>query len=57
MGGHWKEATAPDGRPAGWYLVDAVALRRVFREWCVLFHHEHELHFGTNRPRIATEIG
>lgn len=24
-------------------------------EWCVLFHHEHELHFGTNRPRIATE--
>ena len=24
-------------------------------QWCVLFHHEHELHFGTNRPRLATE--
>ena len=24
-------------------------------DWCVLFHHEHEIHLGTNRPRIATE--
>jgi len=24
-------------------------------DWCILFHHEHEIHFGTNRPRIATE--
>lgn len=24
-------------------------------EWCVLFHHEYEIHFGTNLPRIATE--
>ena len=24
-------------------------------EWGVLFHHEHELHFGTNRPRVATD--
>lgn len=23
-------------------------------DWCVLFHHEHEIHFGTNRPRNAT---
>lgn len=32
VGGHWKDATAPDGRPKGWYLVDAVTLRRTFRE-------------------------
>ena len=24
-------------------------------DWCLLFHHEHEIHFGTNHPRIATE--
>lgn len=23
-------------------------------DWCLLFHHEHEIHFGTNRPRSAT---
>lgn len=32
VGGHWKDATAPDGRPKGWYLVDALTLRRTFRE-------------------------
>ena len=32
VGGHWKDATAPGGRPKGWYLVDAVTLRRTFRE-------------------------
>ncbi len=31
VGGHWKEATAHDGRPAGCYLVDAVTLRRAYR--------------------------
>jgi Putative transposase/Transposase zinc-binding domain len=30
--GQWKDATAPDGRSTGWYLVDAVTLRRTFRE-------------------------
>lgn len=24
-------------------------------QWCVLFHHEHRIHFGTNRPRVETE--
>ncbi|MCA9183634.1 MAG: transposase [Planctomycetales bacterium] len=32
IGGHWKDATAPGGGPTGWYLVDAVTLRRTFRE-------------------------
>ena len=29
--------------------------RSLSLEWCLLFHHEHELHFGTNRPRSAVE--
>lgn len=32
VGGRWKEATAPAGRPRGGYLVDAITLRRTFRE-------------------------
>ena len=32
VGGRWKEATAPAGRPCGGYLVDAITLRQTFRE-------------------------
>jgi hypothetical protein len=32
IGGHWKAATAPGSKQTGWYLVNAVTLRRTFRE-------------------------